>query len=56
METSLTQYQARLILNGLPHVGPVMFRRLMDAFDNNGTALTLALPTSGARRFYNLDR
>ena len=39
METSLTQYQARLILNGLPHVGPVMFRRLMDAFDNDGTAL-----------------
>lgn len=28
METSLTQYQARLILNGLPQVGPIMFRRL----------------------------
>ena len=39
MDTSLTQHQAHLILNGLPHVGPVMFRRLMDAFDDNGIAL-----------------
>ena len=39
MDTSLTQHQARLILNGLPHIGPVMFRRLMNAFDNNGIAL-----------------
>ena len=28
MDTSLTQHQARLIFNGLPHIGPVMFRRL----------------------------
>ncbi|MGJ8639430.1 MAG: DNA-processing protein DprA [Opitutaceae bacterium] len=35
----ISQRQAMLVLNGLPHVGPVMLRRLMDAFDNDAVAI-----------------
>ncbi len=31
--------QALLALNGMPHVGPIMLRRLMDAFDNDPVAI-----------------
>ncbi len=37
--TSLTQHQALLVLNGLPHVGPVTLRRLLDAFDGDAIAV-----------------
>lgn len=36
---SLNQRQALLVLNGLPSVGPVMLRRLLDAFDQDPVAV-----------------
>lgn len=45
MSLSLTQRQALLVLNGLPHVGPVMLRRLMDAFKGDAVAV-LSAPQS----------
>lgn len=42
MSSPLTQRQALLILNSLPHVGPVMLRRLMDAFEGNAVAVLSA--------------
>lgn len=39
MPHELTQRQAMLVLNGLPHVGPVMLRRLMDAFDEDAVGI-----------------
>lgn len=39
MSCDISQRQALLILNGLPHVGPIMLRRLMDAFDNDPVAV-----------------
>ncbi|HAV14219.1 MAG TPA: DNA-protecting protein DprA, partial [Opitutae bacterium] len=39
MSHGVTQRQAMLILNGLPHVGPVMLTRLMDAFNNDAVAV-----------------
>lgn len=39
MQGSLNQQQALLVLNGLPQIGPIMLRRLMDAFDNDATAI-----------------
>ena len=38
MPSSLNQRQALLVLNGLPHVGPIMLRRLMDAFEGDAVA------------------
>ncbi len=38
MSSSLNQRQALLVLNGLPHVGPIMLRRLMDAFEGDAVA------------------
>lgn len=42
MQTTPTQRQALLILNGLPHVGPIMLRRLMDTFDNDAVSVLAA--------------
>ena len=39
MSASLNQRQALLVLNGLPHVGPVLLRRLMDAFGGDALAI-----------------
>lgn len=39
MLPSLNPRQALLVLNGLPHVGPVMLRRLMDAFERDPVAV-----------------
>ena len=39
MPSTLNQRQALLVLNGLPHVGPVMLRRLMDAFEGDAVAV-----------------
>lgn len=39
MSHVLTQRQSLLVLNGLPHVGPVMLRHLMDAFDGDAVAV-----------------
>lgn len=39
MTPSLSQRQALLVLNGLPHVGPIMLRRLMDAFEGDAVAI-----------------
>ena len=39
MPSSLTQRQALLVLNSLPHVGPIMLRRLMDVFDGDAAAV-----------------
>jgi DNA processing protein len=39
MPHEISQRQALLVLNGLPHVGPIMLRRLMDAFDNDPVAV-----------------
>lgn len=39
MPTSLNPRQALLVLNGLPHVGPVMLSRLMEAFDRDPVAV-----------------
>jgi DNA processing protein len=41
MTESLSQRQALIVLNGLPHVGPVMLRRLMDAFDGDAISILL---------------
>lgn len=35
----LSRNEALIILNGLPHVGPVMLRHLMDAFSNDPVAV-----------------
>jgi DNA processing protein len=40
--SSLNPRQALLVLNGLPHVGPVMLRRLMDAFARDPVAVLSA--------------
>ncbi len=42
MPTSLSQHQALLILNGLPHIGPVSLRRLMEAFESDACAILKA--------------
>ena len=39
MVSNLTQRQALLVLNGLQGVGPVMLRRLMDAFEGDAVAV-----------------
>ena len=39
MPSSLNQRQALLVLNGLPHVGPIMLRHLMDAFEGDAVAV-----------------
>ena len=39
MPTPLNQRQALLVLNGMPHVGPIMLRRLMDAFEGDAVAV-----------------
>lgn len=39
MSTSLSQKEALLVLNGLRQVGPVMLRRLMDAFGGDASAV-----------------
>lgn len=39
MPHDLTQRQALLVLNGLPHIGPVMLRRLMDAYGEDPVAV-----------------
>ena len=39
MPSTLNQRQALLVLNGLPHVGPIMLRRLMDAFEGDAVAV-----------------
>ncbi len=45
MKIPPTQQQALLILNGLPHVGPVMLRRLMDVFNNDAVSVLAAQQT-----------
>ena len=55
MQTPLTQPQALLILNGLPHVGPVMLRRLMDAFAGDAVAI-LAAPQSALMAVKGIGR
>ena len=42
MPTQLSQRQALLALNALPHVGPVTLRRLMDAFNRDAVAVLSA--------------
>ena len=42
MPLSLNQQQALLVLNGLPHIGPVSLRRLMEAFEGDATAVLSA--------------
>ena len=42
MSDQLDQRRALLVLNGLPHVGPVLLRRLMDAFEGNAAAVLSA--------------
>ena len=39
MASTLNHRQALLVLNGLPHVGPVMLRRLFDAFESDPVAI-----------------
>lgn len=39
MPSTLNQRQALLVLNGLPHVGPILLRRLMDAFEGDAVAV-----------------
>ena len=39
MATTLNHRQALLVLNGLQYVGPIMLRRLLDAFDNDPVAI-----------------
>jgi len=39
MPSPLNQRQALLVLNGLPHVGPIMLRHLMDAFSGDAVAV-----------------
>jgi DNA processing protein len=39
MPSNLNQRQALLVLNGLPHVGPVMLRRLLDVFEGDAVAV-----------------
>lgn len=38
MSKALNQRQALLVLNGLRHVGPVMLRHLLEAFDQDPAA------------------
>ena len=42
MSDQLDQRHALLILNGLPHVGPVLLRRLMDAFSGDAPRILAA--------------
>ena len=42
MPVQLSQRQAFLVLNALPHVGPVALRRLMDAFNRDAVAVLSA--------------
>ena len=42
MHNSLNRRQSLLVLNGLPHVGPVLLRRLMNAFDGDALAILRA--------------
>ncbi len=39
MPSSLNQRQALLVLNGLPHVGPIMLRHLLDAVEGDAVAV-----------------
>ncbi|MDQ8193475.1 DNA-processing protein DprA [Coraliomargarita sp. SDUM461004] len=39
MSAQLNHRQALLVLNGLQHVGPIMLRRLLDAFDHDPVAV-----------------
>ncbi|MGZ0654008.1 DNA-processing protein DprA [Coraliomargarita sp. W4R53] len=39
MAATLNHRQALLVLNGLQHVGPIMLRRLLDAFDHDPVAV-----------------
>ena len=45
MPASLTPYQARLILNALPHIGPVLLKRLLEHFEGDPVALLAANPS-----------
>ena len=42
MPAQLSQRQALLALNAIPHVGPVTLRRLMDAFNRDAVAVLSA--------------
>jgi DNA processing protein len=39
MPSSLSQRQALVVLNALPHVGPIMLRRLMDTFGGDAISI-----------------
>ena len=39
MRRTLSSEEARLVLNGLPHIGPILLRRLLDAFSGSATAV-----------------
>ena len=39
MAATLNHRKALLILNGLQHVGPIMLRRLLDAYDHDPVAV-----------------
>jgi DNA processing protein len=42
MSVELNEQDALLVLNGLPHIGPVLLRRLLDAFNHSATAVLSA--------------
>ncbi len=46
---ALTQRQALIVLNGLPHIGPVVLRRLMEAFGGDAVAVLQAETDALAR-------
>ena len=44
MAVELTRRQAFMVLNGLPSLGPVTLKRLLDAFDDDPVAVLAARP------------
>ena len=44
MSITLTQRQALLVLNGLPQIGPILLRRLSDAFSGDSVKILSAKP------------
>ena len=45
MAVDLTRRQAFMVLNGLPSLGPVTLKRLLDTFDDDPVAVLSARPT-----------
>ncbi len=42
MKPDLNEQDALLVLNGLPHIGPILLRRLLDAFSDSAVAVLSA--------------